>query len=235
MKKGCLVIALIFVLLIGGAVFFVGKLAKNMMAMANEMEQLVKHVQQESDKLNQDFPFQEPEGFVLDPDRFDVYTNIRNAANDTLTQTELYNIFAKGEFSFSTIIHMSDTLVSSSRQVVDRLLDELGQNKMAFDEYSYINKIVSGVVVSEVEAGNPSSIIPADIVEKINKMNESGNKQEDLFKYTREALKDMDQQTHNEILAQIQPKLSELFGQEHMLYFDVFFFMFSSKEFQNRQ
>ena len=228
MKKGCLIAVLVFVVLFGTIVFFVGKVAKNFYSMAVEMDKLSKHVIQESERLNIAFSFTRPEGFVLDPARFELYSSVRNSTNETLTQTELYNMFAGGKFGFSEIMNMSDSLVTSSRQVIDSLLTQLEQNKMSFDEYSYINKLVSGVVVAEVEAGNPSGIIPADVVKKINDMNKSGDKNQDLFKFTREALEGMDQQAHDDILKLIQPKLDELFGQAHMVYFDVFFFMFSS-------
>ncbi len=228
MKKGCLISIIIFIVLVGGVVFFIGKVAKNFVTMAKEMEKLTLHVKQEAERLNLAYSFTQPEGFILEPTRFDIYSSVRNAANETLTQTELYNLFADGDFGFSDLMKMSDTIAGSSTRVFDTLISQLENNKMSFDEYSYINKLVSGVVVSEVEAGNPSKIIPEDVIKRIRDMNNSGDNNQDLFNYTREALKGMDQETHDKILKQIDPKLNDLFGQAHMVYFDVFFFLFSS-------
>ena len=228
MKKGCLVIVILLVVVFGAGIFFVVKVGKNFVAMAKEMEQLAKNVKQQATQLDNKYPYQQPAEFTLDNDRLQVFITVRQAANETLTQTELYDIFAKGQFGFSDLMQFSDKLISSARQITDSLLNSLDHQAMSYSEYTYINNLLNGILIKEYESGDPSGIIPDSVEDNIGQLKANNNGQQDIFQHAQNAVKGIDQPQYDALLAQITPEFDVLFGQTHMFYFDTYFTMFSS-------
>jgi len=230
MKKGCLIALVIVGVLLAVAVWKIGSLVRKGIQFAQEIQVIVEDFQQQSDQLNQDYPFTEPAEVTFTDQQMQTFMAVRRQLNDTISTSPFLQKMKEFEQmeesgsdpSISDIVELLSNITPSIKQVGSVFFDNLREQQISPDQYNYSSSIVISVLSRELDQGNFKEEISDDFSVNIRKMMlEAEQNNLEIFQVKQKILA-LEPENYNGILEIISPHVAEFGDIEESFYFDMF-------------
>ena len=230
MKKGCLIALVIVGVLLAVAVWKIGSLVRKGIQFAQEIQVIVEDFQQQSDQLNQDYPFTEPAEVTFTDQQMQTFMAVRRQLNDTISTSPFLQKMKEFEQreesgsdpSISDIVELLSNITPSIKQVGSVFFDNLREQQISPDQYNYSSSIVISVLSRELDQGNFKEEISDDFSVNIRKMMlEAEQNNLEIFQVKQKILA-LEPENYNGILEIISPHIAEFGAIEESFYFDMF-------------
>ena len=230
MKKGCLIALVIVGVLLAVAAWKIVPIVRQAIQFAQEMAVVFDDFQQQSDQLNQDYPFTEPDEITLTDQQMQKFIAVRRRLNDTISSTPFLQKMKElnqaeqtdQESSRQGITEWLSDVSTSVRQVITVFFDALGQQQISPDQYNYTSSIFISVLSRELDQGNFKDEISEDFSLNIRKiMLEAEQRNNEIFQIKQKVLV-LEPENYNGILEIITPHVAEFGAIQESFYFDMF-------------
>ncbi len=230
MKKGCLVVLVILIVL-GIAGFFVVKSVINKaVAMIEGFQELAMVIDDNSDRLNAAYPFDEPENLTLAAEQTNSYFAVRKQLNDVISDTEFFKSMKKFEEiedtnqepSFSDFSDLVSNVLPSCKSIANNFFSFLEARKFSPAEYYYVSNIVVAMISSELEKGNFKDEVEADFSRKIRKLMLEAEESGAPAFQVKTRLRNLEPGEYNAILDIVKVHVADFNQIQNSFYFDAF-------------
>jgi len=230
MKKGCLIALVIVGLLLAVAGWKIVSMVRKGIEFARELTVVVEDFQQQSDQLNQEYPFTEPAEITLTDQQMQQFMSVRRQLNDTLSGSPVAQKMKEFEQmddtgsnpSFKDFAELLSNIIPSVKQVGAVYFENLQEQQISPDQYNYTTSIVIGVLSRELNQGNFKDEISDDFSINIRQMMlEAEQKNSEIYQIKQKILV-MEPENYNGLLEIITPYVAEFGDIEESFYFDMF-------------
>lgn len=230
MKKGCVIALGIFVVLVGIGVWKISGLIKKGMAFAEELQALQVEIQQQTDELNAQYAFTEPDPPAISTGQMEKYLTVRKKLNNAIADSQFYQNMKKMEAmeeqqqdpSWSDLTGLFESMAPSLNSILETYFSSLEEQKLSPQEYYYVSGITTSVISIELAKGNFNEEIPDELSHDLRKlMLDAEENNSRLYRY-KQTVQNLEEQQYNQLVEAIKPYLSEFDTISRSFYFDAF-------------
>ncbi|MBN2377389.1 MAG: hypothetical protein JXD22_13380 [Sedimentisphaerales bacterium] len=237
MKKGCIIVLIVFLALGVIGYLKIRSFIKQIQDFAREFEEIQVIVEENTEKLNEKYPFTEPETITLSNAQVESFFAIRRVLHEVIGNTEFYQHIKKLEEteetekkpSFSDLTTLFSSMSSSFKAITEQYFASLDQQQLSPGEYEYLSRVITSVLEIELNKGNFKEEIEADLSRQILQTMLNAEQMElPLYQCKRE-IQALDEAAYAELVKAIVPFAAEFNQLTTSFYFDKFKMDFQSE------